>query len=247
MIAFAALSLLMAVIVALGWAASARRARSYQARAAELEAESLEQRRELWRLGRSGKSGAGAATATGNDATRDSAIDALAPAVRKIAAELHEARVLESLVTGVVTATHARAARVVLHDRRTDRFSRGLAARRTESGVQVAEEAPRPNEDAVVRCAMKRRERIIRDGRDPSLRTAFDPTDRGLAIAAPLFDRAIAAGVLLVDHDDPEPHGAAIDVLAAIGSLALGNARLRAIEKPGGELASSGNGGGRHA
>lgn len=247
MTVLAILAVAVAALAACAWRFAARRARAAEARAAALEAESLEQRRELWRLGKRAKSSGAAAPCDDAGPGRTAALDPLADAVAKIAGELAETRVLESLARGVVAAIGAKSARIVLHDRRTDRFARGPGARRADSGIEVGEEPPRQLEDAVLRCAMKRRARIERDGRDPALRSAFEPTASEVAYAVPLFDRAIASAVLVVEHDSPAGHGRAIDVLAAIGSLAYSNARLRATAQGGVDAAAAPETGGRRA
>lgn len=225
-----AFALVVALLAVYACFAMAKRGAVLGERARRLELESLEQRREIWRLQKLKKGDLRATPGTGEVADRnDEALAAIASAVSRISGELHEARVLESIARGAVESAGATSVRIVLHDRRTDRFGRGPSARRDDKGVIViADESPRGTEEAVLRSAMKRRARIQRDGSDPTARGVFESADRELTMAAPLFDRAIAAAVVLVDGDPGAVREHAIDVLAATGSLALANARLRA-------------------
>lgn len=225
-----ALALIVALLAVYACFAVTKRGAAVAEKARRLELESLEQRREIWRLQKQKKGDSRTNPGAGDGSDRnDETLASIAVAVTRIVGELHEARVLESIARGAVEAAGATTARIVLHDRRTDRFGRGPSARRDEKGeIVIAEEPPRGTEDAVLRSAMKRRARIRRDSRDPTARGVFEAADRELAMAAPLFDRAIAAAVVLVDGDVGTVREHAIDVLAAAGSLALANARLRA-------------------
>jgi hypothetical protein len=216
----------LATLAAFAFAAKQqRRAGVLAGRVDELEADSLQQRREIWRLQKSKQpatpSAAPAGDAGGTVPAR------LAAVCLEIGAELHENRVLEATVRGVLRVLGSGAARVVLHDRRTDRFVGGAGATHRDGAIVLSSEAPRPTEDLLLRATIRRRGHLLRQGGDPATRSLFDAAGEAVTAVAPLFDRALVTGLLVVEGTISTDTADVLDVLATTCSLAVANARAR--------------------
>lgn len=211
-----------AASLAAAWAANGREI-ARVAREVELEEASLELRRSLYRLRKETRR-----------AVRGSACDIglqdLSVAALAIAAELNEARVMETALEWASRCLHPCVVAIHPHDRRTDRFERGIAIEDVTSRTIVAV-AARGEDDALLRLALKHRRRLSRlEDATPEARAAFDAAEPSLVAVAPLFDRALACGVISVSGPLAIEGLPALDVLASTASLALSNARLRSAQ-----------------
>ncbi len=192
-----------------------------------LENESLELRRTVFHLKKGSR---GPSDETVMPGGRDSREALLAATVLAISSELNETRVLESAARGVLASTGAREVAIFPHDRRTDRFVRGFVARAAESpagGFDVLAAVPTATEEPAMRTALRRRQRVGSHDGDSTSKAAFDVAGGDLVAVAPLYDRAITCGVVVVRGEVEPLRLAALDGIAAATSLALTNARLR--------------------
>ncbi|MBI4881095.1 MAG: GGDEF domain-containing protein [Planctomycetes bacterium] len=220
--------------------------------AAALGEENLELRRQLYRLrksrpnrrrpeeqegavtaaapGAAAPPAAGGATRAPGAAREESAAQAgvaerLEEALRAIASSLNEPRVIEVTLRRVREVLNAERVTLHLHDRKADRFLPGASL---PEGA-----APRPagGNESLLRACLRRRGLLARDAQDETSAGAFAAADGNVALAAPLFDRAMLAGVLLVSGVRAEAAAtrAALSILATAAGLALATARLAAI------------------
>lgn len=189
----------------------------------ELENESLEQRRAIYRLKKDDPSRGQRASAS-QQPTHATASE-LANAVQAISSELNESRLIECIVRSTLESLAAAGASLHLHDRGSDRFQRGIAFVRTESSISRVERVVSPEDEVVLRLALKRRVAITREATDSEIRRAFEVAPRELILAVPLFDRAVVSGVLLILGQTCDR--AAAEILAATGSLALSAVQRR--------------------
>lgn len=214
---------LAAILVAAALRPLDKRHARAQMRIRELETESLEQRRAIYRLKKDDPNrGPRASTSQQPMHATDSA---LASAVAAISTELNESRLIECIVRSTLETLVVDGVSLHLHDRGSDRFQRGVAFVRADSAISRIERAVSPEDEVVLRLALKRRIAIARDASDGEVRRAFEVAPRELLLAVPLFDRAVVSGVLLI-------HGrtcdrAAAEILAATGSLALSAVQRR--------------------
>jgi hypothetical protein len=196
------------------------------------EQQALESRRELYRMKRDASRPLRAdAAARGPDgepspqARRGPDFSTVARATHAITEALHEDRVVDVLAVAIVDALGAGRAIVALHDRRVDRLLAARQAAIREGLASAAATTLREAEERLARQAMRTRRPVERG--DVAAKAVFDGVEGDVIVALPLFDRALAAGAVLIAGElDPESLAAA-EVLAATASLALSNARLR--------------------
>ncbi len=140
----------------------------------------------------------------------------LEQALRKIASALNESRLFATVLESVTALVGATRVSLHLHDRRADRFQPGCC-------FPVDEPVPPFDREPVLRRALRQRELIAReDGAEE-----FRLVDPSIRFVAPVFDRVILAGLIVVEGGE-ETAGARerLSILVTAFGLALSSVRL---------------------
>ncbi len=151
-------------------------------------------------------------------------VAAFASTLVAISGALNEDRLVEALSKAARDACGAAGATIFMLDRRNDRLLPGRGAD-GKTDVQAAES------EALIRLALKSRTLLARADLAPDAnqnRQAFETAGADVEFAAPVFDRQLSAGVMIVRRSGVDVGAAksALNALAAVGGLALANARL---------------------
>ncbi|MFG0318153.1 MAG: GGDEF domain-containing protein, partial [Planctomycetota bacterium JB042] len=210
------------------------RLRLEESAASELAArrESYQLRREVEALGRERDAlaeggGAGdAPDAAAPDAAAEESPDVpsaatevdvrLEQALRRIASALNEARLFATALESIAALVGAARVSLHLHDRRADRFQPGTC-------FPVDEPVPPFDREPVLRRALRQRELLAReDGAEE-----FRLVDSSIRYVAPVFDRVILAGLIVVEGGEETPGARErLSILVTAFGLALSSVRL---------------------
>lgn len=149
---------------------------------------------------------------------RDPACDHLSAAVHDLAAALNEPRILEAVLRSVCRVLGAGRAVFHPHDRKTDLFLAGVSHPPAPEPVPVGDTEP------LLRMALRER-RLLDRAQDAAV---FADAGRDVDLLAPVFDRMILAGLLVVESI---PAAAPfrrdrVTILSTAAGLALSATRL---------------------
>jgi diguanylate cyclase (GGDEF)-like protein len=147
----------------------------------------------------------------------------LAEHLRAIASALNERRVVEAALVAIEQVLAAPRVTFFRHERKKDRILPG-ESRAGGNAVEAGDDEP------LLRLAMRRRALLNRKTADQDAARVFESASADAALAAPIYDRAMIAGVLLVHGplEDAVQGERRLDMLATACGMALSNARLAA-------------------